>query len=128
MGLATHRVPTKGFDLRQPPLPNLPGAPDRETAHDDGGPTGDELAAHLLSGGVEPTRVSNISVNRRLEGLVGSHAVISKKVYESDGMLRLASIDHKILEIFKITRLDKVFEIHADRKSAIESMEQYPLG
>lgn len=32
VGLATHRVPTKGFDLRQPPLPNLPGAPDPETA------------------------------------------------------------------------------------------------
>ena len=48
---------------------------------------------------------------------------ISKKVYESDGMLRLASIDHKILEIFRITRLDKVFEIHADRESAIESMK-----
>jgi len=56
----------------------------------------DELAAHLLSGGVEPTRVSNISVNRRLEGLVGSHAVISKKVYElrySDFMLKLAQYE-----------------------------------
>ncbi len=47
---------------------------------------------------------------------------ISKKVYESDGQLRLACIDRKILEIFKITRLDKVFEIHADRNSAITSM------
>ena len=36
---------------------------------------------------------------------------ISKKVYEKAGELRLCSISAKIDEIFKITRLDKVFEI-----------------
>ena len=36
---------------------------------------------------------------------------ISKKVYEAEGKLRLCSIAPKILEVFKITRLDKIFEI-----------------
>ena len=36
---------------------------------------------------------------------------ISKKVYETDGTLRLCSIGPKILDVFRITRLDKIFEI-----------------
>lgn len=45
---------------------------------------------------------------------------ISKKVYERDGQLRLCSINPKIYEIFKITRLTKIFDIYPDRESAIE--------
>jgi anti-sigma B factor antagonist len=47
---------------------------------------------------------------------------ISKKVYESNGLLMLCGINSKILEIFKITRLDKVFDIHEDRFEAVGSM------
>lgn len=47
---------------------------------------------------------------------------ISKKVYESNGLLMLCGINSKILEIFKITRLDKVFDIHEDRYDALGSM------
>ena len=46
---------------------------------------------------------------------------LSRKVFQSEGRLRLCSIDPKILEIFKITRLDKVFEINKDRQQALES-------
>jgi anti-sigma B factor antagonist len=45
---------------------------------------------------------------------------VSKKVYERDGQLRLCNINPKIYEIFKITRLTKVFEIYPDTESAIE--------
>ena len=47
---------------------------------------------------------------------------VSKKVYESDGQLRLCCIEPKILEIFKITRLDKVFEIHENKQEALDSV------
>ena len=47
---------------------------------------------------------------------------VSKKIYESDGQLRLCCIDPKILEIFKITRLDKVFEIHENKQEALDSI------
>ena len=43
---------------------------------------------------------------------------ISKKIYEHDGQLRLCSISPKIHEVFKITRLTKVFDIHKDVASA----------
>jgi anti-sigma B factor antagonist len=48
---------------------------------------------------------------------------ISKKIYELDGQLRLCSISPKIFEIFRITRLDKVFEICDDRTKALRSMQ-----
>lgn len=43
----------------------------------------------------------------------------SKKVYESDGSLRLCCIEPKIMKVFKITRLDKVFDIYATQEKAI---------
>jgi anti-sigma B factor antagonist len=46
---------------------------------------------------------------------------VSKKVYEQDGQLRLSNISPRIYEIFKITRLTKIFDIYPDRASAIAS-------
>ena len=47
---------------------------------------------------------------------------ISKRVYESGGKLRLCNINPKIHEIFKITRLTKVFDIYKDIESATETL------
>ena len=47
---------------------------------------------------------------------------ISKKIYERDGQLRLCNIDPKIHEIFKITRLTKIFDICKDVQSAVSSL------
>lgn len=47
---------------------------------------------------------------------------VSKKIYESKGQLRLCSIDSKIMEIFRITRLDNVFEILDDQHLAVASL------
>lgn len=44
---------------------------------------------------------------------------ISKRVYERDGRLRLCSINPKIYEVFKITRLTRTFDIYEDVESAI---------
>ncbi len=49
---------------------------------------------------------------------------VSKKVYETDGKLRLCSIAPKILEIFKITRLDKIFEIYPDVDEAMIGLKK----
>ncbi len=47
---------------------------------------------------------------------------ISKKVYELDGQLRLCNISSRLYEIFKITRLNKIFDIYDDVESAIQSL------
>jgi len=44
---------------------------------------------------------------------------ISKRVYERDGRLKLCSINPKIYEVFKITRLTQTFDIYKDVESAI---------
>jgi anti-sigma B factor antagonist len=43
----------------------------------------------------------------------------SKKVYERDGQLRLCNINQKIYEIFRITRLNKIFDIYDDLEGAM---------
>lgn len=47
---------------------------------------------------------------------------VSKKIYEQDGNLRLCNINPKIYEVFKITRLTKVFDICKDVESASRSL------
>ena len=49
---------------------------------------------------------------------------ISKRVYQSDGQLRLCNINPKIYEIFKITRLTKIFDIYPDVESASEGLAE----
>ena len=49
---------------------------------------------------------------------------ISKKVYESDGQLKLCGIIPKIYKIFKITRLTKIFDIYKDLDSALEGSSE----
>ncbi len=49
---------------------------------------------------------------------------ISKKVYETEGTLRLCSIGQKILEVFRITRLDKIFEIYSDVDDAMVGLKK----
>lgn len=47
---------------------------------------------------------------------------VSKKIYESGGSLKLCNIDRKIQEVFRITRLNRIFDIYRDLDSAIESL------
>ena len=47
---------------------------------------------------------------------------LSKRIYERDGQLMLCSINPKIYEIFKITRLTKTFDIYNDIESATEGL------
>jgi anti-sigma B factor antagonist len=47
---------------------------------------------------------------------------VSKKVYEQDGQLRLCGINQKIYEIFKVTRLTKIFDIYKDLESMLNGL------
>jgi len=48
---------------------------------------------------------------------------ISKKIYERGGNLRLCSINSKIFEIFKITRLNRIFDIEHDVAGALQKQK-----
>jgi anti-sigma B factor antagonist len=47
---------------------------------------------------------------------------VSKWVYEHEGRLALCAIGPKIYEIFKITRLTKIFDIYKDADAAVEHL------
>ena len=49
---------------------------------------------------------------------------ISKKVTEAEGKLRLCSIAPKIMDVFRITRLDKIFEIMSDVDDAMVGLKK----
>lgn len=46
---------------------------------------------------------------------------LKKKVARAEGQLKLSSIAPDLMEVFKITRLDTVFEIHGDTPSALDA-------
>jgi anti-sigma B factor antagonist len=43
---------------------------------------------------------------------------ISKKIYETNGQLKLCEINEKIFQVFKITRLDRIFDIFNTQEAA----------
>jgi anti-sigma B factor antagonist len=47
---------------------------------------------------------------------------VSKKIYEKNSTLRMCNINPKIYEIFKITRLNKIFDIYDELEGAMESL------
>lgn len=51
---------------------------------------------------------------------LGKLLTLDKKVKAFQGALRLCTIRKDILEVFKITRLDKVFKIFESREKALE--------
>lgn len=48
---------------------------------------------------------------------------ISKRAVEQKGKLKLCGIGPRIFEIFKITRLDEIFDIYEDAKKAMASLK-----
>ncbi len=52
---------------------------------------------------------------------------ISKKIYQKDGSFGLCSISPSILEIFRITRLDTIFDIYATQSRAIAGIDRKDL-
>ena len=76
---------------------------------------------------VEPAEQINLildfqNVRFLSSAVLGLLIRVSKKVYEREGQLRLCNINPKIHEIFKITRLTKVFDIYPDIESATEGL------
>jgi anti-sigma B factor antagonist len=61
-------------------------------------------------------------VNFLSSAVLGLLIRVSKKVYERDGKLVLCNINQKIYEIFKITRLNKIFDISKNLEEAISQL------
>ena len=65
--------------------------------------------------------ISFANVKFLTSAVLGLLIRVSKKIYESGGQLKLCCIEPKIMEIFRITRLEKVFEIYEDQEEAVQA-------
>lgn len=53
---------------------------------------------------------------------LGTLISLMKRVHMQDGTLALANIAERIFEVFKITRLDRSFDIYASREQAVSGL------
>lgn len=82
---------------------------------------GDEVL-ELIEAESEPKLLITFSnVDHLSSAALGTLITIHNKVKNAGGQLRLADIDPQIYEVFAITRLNMLFEIHETADQAMES-------
>lgn len=65
--------------------------------------------------------ISFANVDHLSSAALGALITINNQIKAKDGQLRLADINEQIFEVFQITRLDRLFQIHAETREAVES-------
>ncbi len=65
--------------------------------------------------------ISFANVDHLSSAALGTLIAINTKVRDRAGQLRLANIDPQIYEVFLITRLNKLFQIHESTDAALKS-------
>jgi anti-sigma B factor antagonist len=71
----------------------------------------------------EPKLVLDFShVAHMSSAALGMLITLHKHIRERDGQLRLCSIRPEIYEVFVITKLNEIFQIHEDRAAALASL------
>ena len=84
---------------------------------------GDELGA-LIEADPNPKLLLDFAgVEHLSSAALGTLITVNNKVKGKGGQLRLADIDEQIYEVFVITKLNKLFQIHDDRASAEKSFK-----
>jgi len=61
------------------------------------------------------------NVDHLSSAALGMLITLNKKIKEQDGSLKLSDINRQIFEVFKITRLNRVFDIHETAQQAMTS-------
>lgn len=61
------------------------------------------------------------NVDHLASAALGMLITLHKKVQTQSGALKLANINKQIYQVFKITRLNKVFDIHDTAEQALEA-------
>ena len=82
---------------------------------------GDEIARLVDDANQPKMLISFENVDHLSSAALGTLITINNKIKGKDGQLRLANIDPKIYEVFVITKLNRLFQIHEDADQAIAS-------
>lgn len=82
---------------------------------------GDEISS-LIEHQNNPKLLINFeNVEHLSSAALGTLITINNKVRQKGGQLRLSNIDSQIYEVFVITKLNKLFQIHDDEQKAMAS-------
>lgn len=82
---------------------------------------GDEISALIDSVQTPNLLLSFSNVDHLSSAALGALITINNKVKTKGGALRLANIDPQIYEVFMITRLNKLFDIHETTDDALKA-------
>lgn len=82
---------------------------------------GDEIGAIIDSAPSPKLLLSFAGVEHLSSAALGTLITINNKVRTRSGQLRLADIDPQIHEVFVITKLNKLFQIHESADDALRS-------
>jgi len=61
------------------------------------------------------------NVDHLASAALGMLITLHKKIQEQEGALKLSNINRQIFQVFKITRLNRVFDIHDTAEQAMKS-------
>ncbi len=84
---------------------------------------GEEIAQLIEAEATPKILIVFSNVDHLSSAALGTLITINTKVKNKSGELRLAHIDAQILEVFKITQLYKLFNIHETAELALASFE-----
>lgn len=82
---------------------------------------GDEIVKIVESEPKPKLLISFKDVDHLSSAALGTLITVNNKVRNREGQLRLSDIDPQIYEVFKITKLDQLFQIHPTSEQAMES-------
>jgi len=84
---------------------------------------GEEIASIVEASPKPKLLISFTNVDHLSSAALGTLITINNKVRQVSGQLRLSDIDPQIYEVFVITKLNKLFEIHETAVDALKSFK-----
>ncbi|MCL4196371.1 MAG: STAS domain-containing protein [Phycisphaerales bacterium] len=82
---------------------------------------GEEIGALVNDDPSPKLLISFANVDHLSSAALGALITINSRIKAKDGQLRLADINSQIIEVFRITRLDRLFQIHPGTREALAS-------
>ncbi len=84
---------------------------------------GDEIATLVDAQANPRILISFANVEHLSSAALGTLITVNTKVKQKGGQLRLSNIDKQIYEVFVITKLNKLFQIHDNNEKALASFK-----
>ncbi len=85
---------------------------------------GEEISSIIEASPRPKLLISFTNVDHLSSAALGTLITVNNKVRQATGQLRLSDIDPQIFEVFVITKLNKLFEIHPDEAQALKAFEK----